>query len=171
MKYKFLILVIVMIPLLSACSQNDSGTAPPTPTDNIESEENTVNSDHWDYGMGLEDLDDSKEIDLTTMSSTMVYSHIYNMTISPEDYLGKTITMTGEFVVYKDLESGVVYTACLITDALACCVQGLEFTVAEELVYPGDYPEENSSITVKGTFELYEEDGASYMRLGEASII
>ena len=131
----------------------------------------TDNVIHWDDGVVFEDLEETKEINLTTMSSTMVFAHIYNMMISPDEYLGKTIVMTGEFVVYEDPESGVVYTACLIVDALACCAQGLEFVLDETLVYPEDYPKLNANITVSGTFELYEEDGFSYIRLNNASVI
>ena len=41
---------------------------------------------------------DGVDVDLTRLSSTMVYSEVYNMMNAPGDYIGKTIKMTGQFV-------------------------------------------------------------------------
>ena len=41
---------------------------------------------------------DGVDFDLTRLSSTMVYSEVYNMMNAPGDYIGKTIKMTGQFV-------------------------------------------------------------------------
>ena len=70
------------------------------------------------------------DVDLTTLSSTMVYSEIYNMMYEPDRYLGKRIKMNGRFAVYENPNTGAVYTACIIMDATACCSQGLEFVLA-----------------------------------------
>ena len=43
----------------------------------------------------------SVDVDLTTLSSTMVYAEVFNMMMSPDDYIGKTIRMTGIFTVYQ----------------------------------------------------------------------
>lgn len=106
-------------------------------------------------------------IDLTKLSSTMVYSEVYNMMATPEDYVGKTIIMEGAFDVYETPERN--YYACLIADASACCAQGVEFVLSDDLAYPEDYPEPGASIKVTGTFETYLENGAKYCQLGNAS--
>lgn len=99
------------------------------------------------------------DVDLTTLSSTMVYSEVYNMMYEPDRYVGKRIKMDGQFAVYEDPNTGAVYTACIIMDATACCSQGLEFVLAGEKTYPDDYPKLGSEITVTGTFQLYDENG------------
>ena len=117
------------------------------------------------------------DVDLTALSSTMVYSEVYSMMSFPDDYVGKTVKMKGQFAVYQATdENGAfipdqIYFACVIADATACCSQGLEFVLAGEHTYPDDYPELGSEITVTGTFELYEEDGFQYCRLGNAVLM
>ena len=117
------------------------------------------------------------DIDLTVLSSTMVYSEVYSMMSFPDDYIGKTVKMKGQFVI------GYVYNtdgtpdestarfACVIADATACCSQGLEFILTGEHTSPDEYPELGAEITVVGTFEWYEEDGCRYYRLGNASFV
>ncbi len=96
------------------------------------------------------------DVDLTQLSSTMVYSEVYAMVYEPEKYIGKTVKMHGLFATqeYDDER----FYACIVQDATACCAQGLEFELAEELVYPDDYPEPGTEITVVGTFDSYKEE-------------
>lgn len=110
------------------------------------------------------------DLDLTELSSTMVYSEVYNMMEAPEKYIGKTVKMAGNFAVYKDAENNKNYYACLISDATACCVQGIEFEWKGEHTFPDDYPDENAEISVIGVFETYEENGYSYCRLKDAEL-
>lgn len=120
---------------------------------------------------------DGIDVDLTALSSTMVYSEVYSMMSFPDNYIGKTVKMQGQFAVYQATdESGAfipdqIYFACIIADATACCAQGLEFALAGKPVYPDEYPELGAEITVVGTFEWYEEDGCRYYRLGNASFV
>ena len=65
------------------------------------------------------------EVDLTTMSSTMVYSEVSNMITDPDSYRGKTVCMNGTFSIYDSGEK--VYFACLIAEATACFSNGIEF--------------------------------------------
>lgn len=95
------------------------------------------------------------DVDLTTLSSTMVYSEVYNMLSSPEDYKGKVIKMEGQFVSYQDVFQGIDYFACLIMDATACCSQGLEFVPKGKYSFPEDFPADGDMITVIGTFDTY----------------
>lgn len=110
------------------------------------------------------------DVDLTTLSSTMVYSEVNNMMISPGDYLGKTVKMKGNFAIYENEESGQIYYACLISDATACCSQGIEFVLKGEHNYPDDYPELDSEITVVGTFDTYQEGEYQYCQLVDAEM-
>ena len=114
---------------------------------------------------------DGIDVDLTKLSSTMVYSEVYNMMVSPDNYIGKTVKMNGAFAYYEDPETKKQYFACIIADATACCSQGLEFILTGDHTYPNDYPELNSEITVTGTFETYDENGFKYCRLKDAAIV
>ena len=110
------------------------------------------------------------ELDLTDMSGTMLYTMIYNMMMQPDDYLGRTIRVKGQFSAYVDEKSGKSYYACYIADAAGCCAQGLEFLPADALAYPDDFPEPGTDITVSGEFDLIkEENGFRYFVLKDAS--
>ena len=152
-KNLILILILVTILFLSGCRTKETAD-PPSETS---VSENTASKD--------------QPLDLTKLSSTMVYSEVYNMMCTPEDYNGRTVTMRGQFAISEDPDSGKRYYACIIQDALACCTQGLEFVLAGEHTYPDDYPELGSEITVSGTFELYEEGDIRYCRLVDAEMI
>lgn len=110
------------------------------------------------------------DVDLTVLSSTMVYSEVYNMIYEPEKYVGKVIRMEGQFTVYTNQDESKFYPAVIIADATACCSQGLEFILDGNKSYPDDYPKLNSEITVVGTFEVYEEEGNKYCHLVDAKI-
>ena len=116
------------------------------------------------------DVNGSYDIDLTQLSSTMVYSEVQGMMITPEDYLGKTVKMRGAFRVYQDEASGNTYYACIIADATACCAKGIEFRLAKPLKYPEEYPALDTTITVAGTFGTYSEDDNTYCQLTDAAM-
>ena len=117
------------------------------------------------------------DIDLTALSGIMVYSEVNSMISFPDNYIGKTVKMQGQFTIYQATdESGAfipdkMFFACMIADATACCAQGLEFVLTGKHTYPDDYPELGSEITVSGTFELYEEGDIRYCRLVDAEMI
>jgi len=123
-------------------------------------EENAAEENTNDVSQGEYD------VDLTVLSSTMVYSEVYNMMVYPENYLGKTVKMSGYFMVYEGEKRN--YYACVIQDATACCSQGIEFILADNLIYPEDYPEPGTIITVSGIFDVYSEDNLEYCQLIEA---
>jgi len=120
---------------------------------------------------------DGVDVDLTVLSSTMVYSEVYNMLYyDPESYYGKTIKMTGVFSIYQMVVDGVtqpdpVAYACIIADATACCAQGMEFVLEGDFTYPDDYPELGTEITVIGEFQPYEENGMTWYHLINARMV
>lgn len=103
------------------------------------------------------------DVDLTTLSSTMVYSEVYNMLTEPERYEGKTVRMAGGYSAFLDENTGTIYRVCMIADATACCAQGMEFILTDD-----NYPEMESDITVVGTFQTYTENGTQYCHLVDA---
>ena len=91
------------------------------------------------------------DIDLTRLSATMVYAQVFNMIVEPEKFEGKMIKMRGQFMVYPMDKNENVF-AVVISDATACCQQGLEFKWQGEHAYPADYPPKGSEIEVTGKF-------------------
>lgn len=110
----------------------------------------------------------SVDLDLTKLSSTVVYSEVYNMLITPDDYKGKIIKMKGQFNQYTDEETGKIYNAVIIPDATACCQQGLEFELQNKT---NPNFEQNTEITVVGTFDTYSDGKFLYCHLKNAKII
>ena len=111
------------------------------------------------------------EIDLTAMSGTMVYTEVYNMLSTPENYIGKTVKMTGIFTTGKNNKTGEMYFFCLVADATACCKQGIEFVLKGKHTYPDDYPKAGEQITVVGSFNTYMEGENQYCHLENAEIL
>lgn len=110
----------------------------------------------------------SVDLDLTQLSSTLVYSEVYNMLITPDDYKGKIIKMKGLFNQYTDEQTGKTYNAVIIPDATACCQQGLEFELPDKT---NPNFEQGAEITVVGTFDTYSEGELLYCHLKNAKII
>ena len=119
---------------------------------------------------------DGAEVDLTVLSSTMVYSEVYNMLYyDQESYYGKTVKANGIFAIYQMVVDGVtqpdpVAYACIIADATACCAEGMEFVLEGDYTYPDDYPELGAEITVIGEFQSYEENGMTWYHLVNARL-
>lgn len=119
---------------------------------------------------------DGVDVDLTVLSSTMVYSEVYNMLYNdPAHYLGKTVKARGGFSIYQLVTDGVlqpdpVAYACIIADATACCAEGMEFVLEGDYTYPDDYPELGTEITVIGEFQSYEENGMTWYHLVNARL-
>lgn len=112
------------------------------------------------------------DVDLTALSSTVVYSEVYNMVNTPASYVGKVVKMKGAFNVLESEEMGRNYYTCIIKDATACCSQGLEFVLADEsLKYPEDYPQMNDDISVVGIFDTYTEGEYVYCQLKNAEFV
>ena len=133
-----------------------------------------TDSDVADSGADAESTDGSSgedssspDLDLTALSSTMVYSEVYNIMTSPQDYVGKKIKMNGTTAIYHDENDGNDYYACVIADATACCSQGIEFVLDDKK----DYPAEGSEITVVGTFSPYQIMNNEYYTLKGAELL
>ena len=110
---------------------------------------------------------DGIDVDLTVLSSTMIYSEVYNMMVTPEDYVGKVVKMSGTFNTFHDDSTGQTYYLCVIQDATACCAQGMEFVLKD----PEGYPNEGEEVTVVGTFVTYMEGEDMYCTLSDSTVV
>ena len=117
------------------------------------------------------EADEAVDVDLTALSSIMVYSEVFHMVSAPEDYIGKTVKMDGVFAHFHDDATGGDYFACIVQDATACCAEGIEFVLAGEHRYPEDYPAPDQEICVVGVFDTYLEGGQTYCTLRNARLL
>ena len=109
----------------------------------------------------------SDMVDLTKLSSTMVYSEVFNMLADPDSYVGKTVRMNGISACFTNPQTSKLYYACIVADATGCCAQGLEYVLPEGEVYP----DLDTTITVTGTFALYMENGYKCFHLVDAQLV
>ncbi|MCR5485444.1 MAG: hypothetical protein K6F09_07600 [Clostridiales bacterium] len=143
------ILAFTFVLLCSSCKGSEKGETA--------AEKNTS-------AKAAEAVQTAVDIDLTKMSSTMVYSEVSNIMSEPDKYVGKTIRAKGSFSENEG------YYFIVINDATACCQKGLEFIWAGDHSFPADYPEEWSEIEVSGTFESYFEGTKQYYHINNAQL-
>ena len=158
-QYKIILVLasIALVFAMSGCNNEASnGNLPNQPATASDAEITTA-----------EDID----VDLTVMSSAMVFDEVKKIMNSPEQYLGKTIKMSGEYSpVYYDYTEKF-YHYVLIHDAVDCCEQGIEFILLGDAIYPLDYPKEKSQVEVVGVFCSYDELESTYYYIETDNII
>ena len=112
------------------------------------------------------------DIDLTKMSKTMLFAVVLDIRSRPEQYLGKSVRMSGKFAIIQGVDAqgqpdpDKIFYNCVIPGAQS----SLEFGVAGKLYYPEDFPDLESTITVEGVYEKYEDNGKVYYRVGQSEI-
>lgn len=167
-----LLLITVLLFSLAACSNSSENTASSSvaeDTDKASSYAPTEAAATEAAFRSNAPKTDGVDVDLTAMSSTMVYSEVLNMQQHPEEYLGKIVKMKGPFNVTEIDDNR--YFACIIKDATACCSTGIEFVWAGDHAYPDDYPEKDQEITVTGTFNIYTEGKSKYLQLKDSDVV
>ncbi|MCR4926371.1 MAG: hypothetical protein K5927_00175 [Lachnospiraceae bacterium] len=186
LKKKVCIFVSVVAALSSAaCSKEekqdmpvDTSVTPQIPQINDDEEKDT----ETDRVLNTSEIENDKtnnekadkediDVDLTKLSSTMVYAEVYNMMTEPEKYVGKMVKMNGIYATANDEATGKIYHACIISDATACCSQGIEFELTDDYKYPNDFPELGTDICVVGTFDTYNEGDYVYCTLKKAEMV
>ncbi len=122
-----------------------------------------------------EEINTSGEVDmdLTVMSSDMIYTTIYQLMEEPDTYIGKKIKINGVYNAIYYEPTDKYYHYVIIEDATACCAQGMEFVWEDgNHTYPDEYPDESVEIEIIGDFETYREEGDDYVycRLKNSSL-
>jgi hypothetical protein len=105
------------------------------------------------------------DVDLTVLSATVRSAEMMNMFTNAEDYLGRTIRVSGlyEYFYYEAIDSLFHYIITVEGDE--CCVEGIEFKWRGNHVFPDDYPHMRTVIEVDGVFSYSEEPGFRYYYL------
>ena len=90
------------------------------------------------------------DVDLTKLNANMLYSAVFDMVENPAECRGKMIKIRGTYFALHDPAKNEYHHSCVIWDATACCMQGMEFELADE-----NYPPNESEITLIGKFDVY----------------
>ena len=123
-----------------------------------------------DEAANTEVVEHVDEVDLTGMSSTMMFAEVVQMTRQPQMYDGATVTMRGGLMIFAiDEATGVGNYSCYVEDATRCCQRGIAFTIDEPLEDTSILVE-GAEVVIRGTFEIYEVDGRHFVRISNCEI-
>ena len=111
------------------------------------------------------------DVDLAKLNAMMAYAGVFNILSAPDDYIGKTIKIKGQYDFYHDPDTGNNYFGVNIMDASACCTAGWDFVLNKNYQYPKDYPKLGAVITIIGKFETYNEGDDLFCHLADAEIV
>lgn len=168
MKKHIFITAVIAAVILTGCSKTEN-TKPSVIDSGIS--DSSVTTLHPSYDTF--DVHDSSngeyDVDLTQLSASMVYAQVYDMVNNGDNYLGKTVKAKGPFSYFQETD-GREFFAVIISDATACCSQGIEFVLDGDYSYPDDYPDVGTEITVVGRFNYYKEGFYTYCQLLDAHI-
>ncbi|GEM_PF-6700760 len=107
-----------------------------------------------------------KNIDMTKMSSTMIWASFFDIMSDVDSFAGARIKIRGNFMILQGPDGEDTYNV-VIADATQCCYQGIGFVYE----FGGQLPEENAPITVTGSlFTETLESGVSYSYLKDCTI-
>ena len=114
------------------------------------------------------------DIDLTKMGKTMALAEMFRVLADPEEYDGKSIRLTGEFLPNQNPETGETFYTCIIQDNTACCTELIEFDelAGQESDDSLPVPEEGDEVTIQGVFKLVEDDvDGWYCKIVDAKLL
>ena len=179
MKRKNIIIFLSLVfATLLGCSANSHGSRSNIMDSLFNSDKSSVESiSSIEESTGSSEIEDAPtydkiDVDLTVMSSTMVYSQVLNMLDEPSSYIDKIVKMSGPFRPFASTNPDYCYPAIVIQDATACCASGIEF-----LLYGvprcspkggNGYPALEEEATIVGRFETYLEGADMYIHLVDA---
>lgn len=111
------------------------------------------------------------DLDLSELSSMLVYSQVVNILDDPMGYVEKTIKINGQYYASYFESTKQYYHFVVVGDETLCCQSGIEFVWKGEHAYPDDYPENKTDIQLVGVFGSYEELGRTYYSLTVDDIV
>ena len=159
-KYQFIGLALIMLCMFAACSETNT----PARTQESAASSGAQNSQTREIAANI-------DVDLTELSGTMASTVIFNLLNNPDDFLGNTIRMRGDYAGAFSEETGSNHHFILIADAGGCCQQGLEFKLSGGEDNQDGYLHEGAGIEIIGVLEKYEESGAVYSYLAVSDIL
>lgn len=155
MKAIKLILLAVIPLMLVSCSSGKSSS----PKESGVKEQSLPAGQNVNYG------ESEIDTDLSSLDANMAYAALVDISSSAYDHEGEIIRITGRFNWYTDEETGEKQYGCVVSDATACCTQGIYFVPADSKYVPEKTLGENQQITVTGKFDVAQGSNYEYYRL------
>ncbi len=146
------IFILFLLLILCGCSLKVQDETRPAVTENKETEKTEVKQEEAD-------------IDLSFGSETIAYATISNILEDPEEYMGQRVKMLGTYKQFYSETYDTTYYVCMVTDATACCQQGMEFKLKDE----GSLPLDGQQIILEGIVDVYPEGEYWYAYLKDAA--
>ena len=164
---KIIIFTLLAIGIFSGCSkkndanyvnQNNNQESNFEITNNIEAtntaENQEITDDETIYFIPsnpLTEVPEKIDLDFTKMNYNMASSIMFEMLIEPEKYIDKTVKISGQ--LETSIYEGNRYFSVINWDLTGCCPSGLNFIPPASMIYPDNFPESSSLITVIGTMK------------------
>lgn len=93
------------------------------------------------------------DVDLTKMSTTMIFAEVFNMLVESENYVGKVVKIRGAFDQFVPNDKTESVMMVVVSDSTACCQQGLEFKAGKNfLLDKQNLPVIGAEIEISGVF-------------------
>ena len=95
-------------------------------------------------------------IDISQFSKTMAFAEMSNIYFSPEEYIGRSIKVKGEFGFFQASDNtskpipDQYRFLVILADEMGCCGVAMEFIPKEEYKFPEDFPPKEDFITITG---------------------
>lgn len=157
-------LLILTVALLSGCGDKADREVAATPVPTQSLSEQTPDAVVFSTAVAINP--DYYDVDLAGMGATMVYSYVFSIVSDPAQYVGQRFRVRGTYQVTHWSATDLDYNFVVVSDATACCAQGLEFLLDEGLSYPAA----GDQIEITGTFGSYDELDETYYYIQADSI-
>jgi hypothetical protein len=113
------------------------------------------------------------DVDLTRLGDNMRMAEYANILSTPEEFLGKTIRVSGLYFTIVDPVSWRLTNIVTITEPDSCCPpEGFEVIVGSfDNPLPFDFPLEGRRIELAGVFSSYNVEGFDFYYLAVDDIV
>jgi len=167
---KMLALILICILSLTGCgnsADNNGGSTSVAVADDINQAEAKSVPTETDVNKETTSPVNNGTGDVVEITENLFIAQTNDIYINTEDYLGKTIKYEGIFDFYYWEESDSTYYY-VIRYGPGCC--GYDGTAGFEVLWDGEYPEQNDWVEAVGVLETYDENGSQYLRLRLTSL-
>ncbi len=100
------------------------------------------------------------DINLSHFNPNLLYAEVYNMSQNPQNYIGKTIKLIGQFGYYQKFDNSgrplpeSRIPICIIGDAMGCCWIEIRLMPINEAEFFQNYPAHDSTIVITGICDI-----------------
>jgi len=105
------------------------------------------------------------DVDLTVLSATVLSAEMMNIFVNSDDYLGKTIKVSGTYWYVNYPPTGENHHYVITVQGDECCQEGIEFVLSGDHVFPDDYPAMGTPIEISGVFSRDNSEGIRILYL------